>query len=115
VVPLSTDSLTGGETALHRKIGAELRLASVGKGSFLLNVNYIQISFLNPNGTDAAGNTSLGFEMLEGLRPGKNATWGLSWQRTLANNLQLNLNYNGRVSEGNKVIHTGGVQVRAFF
>jgi hypothetical protein len=29
--------------------------------------------------------------------------------------MHLNLNYNGRKTENNKVIHTGGVQVRAFF
>jgi hypothetical protein len=39
----------------------------------------------------------------------------LSFQKTLANNLQISLNYIGRKSEGNKAIHTGGVQVRAFF
>jgi hypothetical protein len=36
-------------------------------------------------------------------------------QRTLGNNLQLNLSYNGRKSEAIKAVHTGNVQVRAFF
>jgi len=29
--------------------------------------------------------------------------------------MQLSLNYNGRKSENTNFIHTGGVQVRAFF
>jgi hypothetical protein len=29
--------------------------------------------------------------------------------------LQLNLSYNGRTSEGIPIIHTGTIQVRAFF
>lgn len=99
----------GGEKSLNQKIGAETKINSVGKGSLLANVNFIQISF---NGEP---NTSLSFEMLEGLLPGNNMTWAVSWQQTLANNLQLSLNYNGRSSENTRIIHTGGVQVRAFF
>jgi hypothetical protein len=52
--------------------------------------------------------------MLDGLKTGKNITWGISYQRTLSNNLQLSLTYDGRTS-GNKIIHTGGAQVRAYF
>lgn len=99
----------GGEKSINQKIGTEVKVNSVGKGSFIANVNYIQIIY------NYAANTSLAFEMLEGLLPGNNATWFVSYQQTLANNLQLSLNYNGRSSEHSKVIHTGGVQVRAFF
>lgn len=99
----------GGEKSLNRKTGAEVKVNSAGKGSLLANVSYIKIDF------NGAANTSLSFEMLEGLLPGNNVTWAVSWQQTMANNLQLSLNYNGRSSEKSKVIHTGGVQVRAFF
>jgi hypothetical protein len=53
--------------------------------------------------------------MLDGLVPGNNVTWNIGYQRTLANNMQVNFNYDARKTEGNKTIHTGGVQVRAFF
>jgi len=52
---------------------------------------------------------------LEGLKKGRNYTWGLSLQRTLSNSIQVNLNYEGRKPTGTNIIHTGGVQARAFF
>ena len=60
-------------------------------------------------------NTSISYEMLEGLRAGKNITWSISYERTLLNNMQISINYEGRKSEGVKTINTATVQVRAFF
>ena len=53
--------------------------------------------------------------MLEGFMPGSNLTWGLAFQRQLANGLQININYNARKSPDSKIIHNANVQVRAFF
>lgn len=99
----------GGEKAYLSNFGLELRYNQLKKGSFTANINYI---FINYNGES---NTAVSFEMLEALQPGSNSTWSLSYQRTMANNLQLTLNYNGRKSLETPIIHTGGVQIRAFF
>lgn len=109
LAPDTENPVSGGEFANIQTIGTDVKYNSVGKGSMLVNFNYIRISY---NGET---NSPVAFEMLDGLQPGQNSTWGLSYQRTLANNMQLNLNYNGRTSEGQPVIHSGGVQVRAFF
>ena len=53
--------------------------------------------------------------MLEGLQPGKNQTWRLLIQKNLTKNLDINLNYQGRKSETSQTIHTGSVQLRAYF
>ncbi len=55
------------------------------------------------------------FNILEGLQPGKNLTWRLLVQKNLTQFLDINLNYQGRKSETSQAIHTGNVQLRAFF
>ncbi|MBL4651891.1 MAG: hypothetical protein JKY53_03355 [Flavobacteriales bacterium] len=97
------------EQAIYHKGGLEGKFSTAEKGNVSANFNFILIDY------DYPANSSLSFEMLEGLQPGQNMTWEVIYQRTLANNLQLNLNYNGRWSEGSKLVHVGGVQVRAFF
>jgi hypothetical protein len=94
---------------LNNNYGAELRFNEAGKGSFSAKINYIKINY------NSDPNSSVAFEMLDGLVPGNNITWNIGYQRTLANNMQVNFNYDGRKTEGNKTIHTGGVTVRAFF
>jgi hypothetical protein len=59
--------------------------------------------------------SAVGFQMLEGLQPGKNQTWRLLLQKNLTQFLDININYQGRNSETSKTIHTGNVQLRAFF
>ena len=90
-------------------LGIDLRYNQLKKGSFTGNLNLININYLGEN------NTSVAFEMLEALQPGRNSTWTIYYQRTMANNLQLTLNYNGRKSKDVSTIHAGGVQLRAFF
>lgn len=97
------------EKAVIHDIGLEIRYNQAEKGSLSGNFNVIGIRF---NGDF---NSSVGFEMLEALRPGTNFTWGINYQRNIGKNLQLSLRYNGRKSEENKAIHTGGVELRAFF
>jgi len=99
----------GGEKAKITDAGTEVRYNIVNKGSILANFNFINIDY------SGATNSSLAFEMLNALKPGINFTWTATFQQNLSKNMQLNLIYNGRKSEMNKSIHTGSVQVRAFF
>ncbi len=64
-----------------------------------------------------AGNASspVAYQMLEGLQPGQNTTWRVLLQKTLTQFLDINLNYQGRKSETSATVHTGSVQLRAFF
>ena len=98
-----------GERSLSNKFGVEFRYSTVKAGSFTAKINYIAINF------NADENSTIAYDMLEGLHNGRNATWDLSVQRNLSNSMQLSLNYDGRKSEGSNVVHTGGVQFRAFF
>ena len=55
------------------------------------------------------------FQMLEGLQAGKNTTWRILLQKNLTQYLDININYQGRKSDTSQTIHTGNVQLRAFF
>ena len=97
------------EKAEIKDIGLEVRINQPKKGSLLGQFNFIKIAY------NSANNTSLAYEMLEGLKVGNNFTVGLSYQRKVAKSLQLNFNYSGRKSENNPMIHSGGMELRAFF
>lgn len=97
------------EKSTNHKLGAEVNYSIRKKGNVLARGNYHYIHF------NSDINTSLAYEMLEGLKPGNNATWNIIIQRKLAGNLELSFNYNGRVSEKINTIHTGSLQIRAFF
>ena len=99
----------GNEKAFINDIGIELRRSKRDKG--LLN-GELHLVNINYNGESSS---TIGFEMLEGLQLGKNVTWKLGFQKNMSNNIQISINYNGRKSEENRAIHTGSMQMRAFF
>ncbi len=99
----------GGGSSQQENSGLELKYNIITKGSLTANFNFIRIGF---NG-DAS--SPLGLEILQGLRVGNNYTWGISYLCNLSGNIQLNLSYTGRASEGSPVVNTGNASVRAFF
>lgn len=60
-------------------------------------------------------NTAVAFTMLEGLQDGKNFLWSLNLDRQLSKTVQMSLNYEGRKTGDNRVVHVGRAQVRAVF
>jgi hypothetical protein len=97
------------ERAIIRESGVEAKYNLLQRGSFQASFSHLSITY---SGVD--GNT-IEFQMLDGLKNGQNYTWALLFQTRIAQNLQLNLQYNGRKSGDNPIIHTGNVQLRAFF
>ena len=99
----------GNESAFLSELGSTFKYNQSEKGSFQGGMKYVKINF---NGNF---NSAIGFEMLEALRPGNNITWNLSYQRSVSRNLQLSIQYLGRSSETSRTIHSGGMELRAFF
>ncbi len=99
----------GNETAVQQKLGTEVRYTIASRGNITAGADYFHITY------DASPNTPLAWEMLGGLRPGSNVILNVQWEQTFAGNLQLSLNYSGRTSSGTGFIHTGGMQVQAYF
>ena len=90
-------------------MGSTFKYNQAEKGSLQGGFKTVKINY---NGSQ---NSALGFEMLEALRPGINYTWNIGYQRSISKNLQLSIQYNGRKSENTRTIHSGGMEVRAFF
>jgi hypothetical protein len=99
----------GGELARVVELGANFKYNQREKGSLQGGFKGVQINYTGVQ------NSALGFEMLEGLKPGMNFTWNVGYQRSISKNLQLSIQYNGRKSQDNRMIHSGGMEVRAFF
>ena len=97
------------ETLTQQKLGVSFAYSNQQKISLNGEFNYFQ--------NDFTGNafSPVGYQMLEGLQPGTNFTWNLLIQKKLTKFLDLNLSYFGRKSETSRTIHTGNVQLRAFF
>jgi hypothetical protein len=99
----------GNQKASIDDILVELKYNKLSKGSFTLRADYLKITY------NDVLNSPVAFEMLNSLKPGDNFTWNLNYQQNLSAYLQISFNYEGRKSPGNRVIHIGGAQVRAFF
>ena len=99
----------GGETCQIIDFGSTFKYNQTDKGSFQGEFKVLKIDY------DGNVNSAIGFEMLEALRPGLNYTWSIGYQKTVSKNLQITFQYLGRKSENTRIIHTGGMEVRAFF
>ena len=97
------------ETLTQNRLGTSFTFNS--EKGFSMNGEF---SMYN-NSYDGNVLSAVGFQMLEGLQPGKNQTWRLLLQKNLTQYLDININYQGRNSGTSKTIHTGNVQLRAFF
>lgn len=97
------------ETLQQHRFGTSFTYASEKKftmnGEFSLYQNEFSGDALSP----------VAYQMLEGLQAGQNMTWRLLLQKNLTQFLDINVNYEGRKSEESKAIHTGSVQLRAYF
>jgi hypothetical protein len=97
------------ETLYQQRVGTSFSYASekgfTASGEFSLYKN----DFTGEETSAAA------YQMLQGLQSGQNTTWRLLLQKNLTQFLDININYQGRKSETSGAIHTGSVQLRAYF
>ncbi len=104
------ENILGEKEALsQQKIGTSLAYTNAEKISVNGEFNYIDNSF------KGSAFSPVSYQILEGLQPGTNFTWRLLFQKRITKYLDANLTYNGRKSENTKAIHTGSLQLRAFF
>lgn len=101
--------MSGQESLAQHRLGTSFSYTANAKFSMNGEFSFYQNTFSG----DAL--SAVAYQMLEGLQPGKNSTWRLLFQRNLTRYLDANISYQGRTSEHAKTIHTGSIQLRAFF
>lgn len=97
------------EALKQQKYGVSFTLASNQKSAINGEFNYFS------NRYSGNANTPVAYQILEGLQPGKNFTWSLLVQKNLTKFLDLNMSYFGRKTETSKTIHSGSIQLKAYF
>jgi hypothetical protein len=99
----------GGQNAKFNIIGIEYKRAAANNTSLNIKTSYNNIVY---NGTI---NNSLSYIMLDGLLPGKNYLWQVTLDKRLSKGVEMSIDYSGRKSGTNNIIHTGRASVRAIF
>jgi hypothetical protein len=97
------------ETLRQNRFGTSFSYASEKKLTLNGEFSFYDNKFLGNEFSPVA------FQMLEGLQAGKNMTWRLLAQKNLTQYLDININYLGRKSENSQTVHTGNIQLRAYF
>ena len=90
---------------------------------FTINSTYRQSSNSNINASlsfvqvkyNGEANSPIEFDLLEGLKNGQNFIWNFLFTKRLSNNIDLNINYEGRKNGDSPVVHIARAQVKATF
>ncbi len=100
------------EQSLSHAVNTEIKyniLQSTSlQGKFTYNLIDFRSKDVIPN-----PNTTTAYILLEGLMPGKNFLWTLDCTKRLSNNLELNIQYEGRKPGTSRVVHVGRAAIRA--
>jgi len=107
---LTKENILGDREQLEQqKFGVSFAYSQSQKGSINGEFNYIDNQFQGSPFSPVA------YQILEGLQPGTNFTWQVLLQKKITKYLDANFSYFGRKSENTKTIHTGSIQLRAYF
>jgi hypothetical protein len=99
----------GGEKSVSNAINLETKYNVLQNTSILARATYNNIRYNHPT------NTAVSFIMLDGLLPGSNYLWSIDFTKRLFNNVELNLQYEGRQPASARTVHIGRAAVRALF
>lgn len=93
------------ESSTQHDFGLEGSFKQQIRASF----NYVDVAFQGDRLAPVA------FVLLNGLQPGRNFLWNVTLSQSLSRGLQLTLNYEGRKTGSNAIVHVGRAQVTALF
>jgi hypothetical protein len=99
----------GGEQTFNHDFTTEFRLNYLNQGIIRLSFGVVEINY---TGND---NSPVAYELLNGLKNGRNSKWNLQIEQRFSNSIQLLVTYDGRKSIDSPIIHIGRVQARYLF
>ena len=99
----------GGEKSVSNSINIETKYNLLQNSSVTGRFTFNNIDYKFP------ANTTVSYIMLDGLLPGKNFLWSLSFTKRLLNNLELSFQYDGRKPGSARTVHVGRATVTALF
>jgi hypothetical protein len=101
--------LYGGEKSVSNSLNIESKYNILQNSSLTGRFTFNNIDFKFPP------NTTVSYIMLDGLLPGKNLLWSLSFNKRLLNNLEISFQYDGRKAGISKTVHVGRAAITALF
>lgn len=102
---------SGQEKGYEHNLGGDIS-GSTKKGTQIqIETNWIELRY------NSQTNSTIAHQVLKGLLPGRNLTWGIFFYRILNQGIEINISYEGRqsITSDSKAIHTGNITVRANF
>jgi len=99
----------GGERSTSHSFNTEAKYNILQNSSITAKFTLDNISY------NAVPNTTVSYIMLNGLLPGSNYLWSVTLTKRLLNNLELNIQYDGRKPGSSRTVHTGRAGITALF
>jgi hypothetical protein len=99
----------GGEKSSSHSLNLESKYNILQSSSVTGKFTFNNIDYKSP------ANTTVSYIMLDGLLPGKNYLWSLTFTKRLLNNLELSMQYDGRKPGTSRTVHVGRASITALF
>ena len=101
--------LSGMESAKSHDLTLESTYRRANKSSYNLSFSMVDVDY------NGAANNTIEYDLLDGLKNGKNYLWNLNITRRMAKNVDLNISYDGRKTGISPTVHVARAQIKATF
>ena len=101
------------DKAINNAMIADVKYNVLSNSTIDVHFAFNSINY-NSDSTGSA-NTTVGYTILNGLVPGANYLWTISYTKRLTGNIEMSLEYDGRKTGSEDIINTGRASVRAIF
>lgn len=97
------------DKAFINNFTSEMSWRKASEFSLDMSLSFVLIQF------SGLPNSALEYDMLDGLKNGKNLLWNAVYTKRIAHNIDLTFNYEGRKAGNAPIVHVGRAQLKATF